>query len=126
MPTHPGHPALAETDTLSVSRGYINDALDSISTQSITATTTLDPDNGRVILVSPASNITITLPDPAASDRNANIVLIFKRLTAGGTCTLDVASSGTIDGRTTVTLNTQYDKIVVFNDGTAGTWYIEE
>lgn len=126
MPTHPGHPALAETDTLSVSRGYINDALDSISTQSITATTTLDPDNGRVILVSPASNITITLPDPAASDRNANIVLIFKRLTAGGTCTLDVASSGTIDGRTTVTLNTQYDKLVVFNDGTAGTWYIEE
>lgn len=126
MPTHPGHPALAETDTLSVSRGYINDALDSISTQSITATTTLDPDNGRVILVSPASNITITLPDPAASDRNANIVLIFKRLTAGGTCTLDVASSGTIDGSTTVTLNTQYDKLVVFNDGTAGTWYIEE
>ena len=126
MPTHPGHPALAETDTLSVSRGYINDALDSISTQSITTTTTLDPDNGRVILVSPASNITITLPDPAASDRNANIVLIFKRLTAGGTCTLDVASSGTIDGRTTVTLNTQYDKLVVFNDGTAGTWYIEE
>lgn len=126
MPTHPGHPALAETDTLSVSRGYINDALDSISTQSITATTTLDPDNGRVILVSPASNITITLPDPAASDRNANIVLIFKRLTAGGTCTLDVASSGTIDGNTTVTLNTQYDKLVVFNDGTAGTWYIEE
>lgn len=126
MPTHPGHPALAETDTLSVSRGYINDALDSISTQSITATTTLDPDNGRVILVSPASNITITLPDPAASDRNANIVLIFKRLTGGGTCTLDVASSGTIDGRTTVNLNTQYDKLVVFNDGTAGTWYIEE
>lgn len=126
MPTHPGHPALAETDTLSVSRGYINDALDSISTQSITATTTLDPDNGRVILVSPASNITITLPDPAASDRNANIVLIFKRLTAGGTCTLDVASSGTIDGSATVTLNTQYDKLVVFNDGTAGTWYIEE
>lgn len=126
MPTHPGHPALAETDTLSVSRGYINDALDSISTQSITATTTLDPDNGRVILVSPASNITITLPDPAASDRNANIVLIFKRLTTGGTCTLDVASSGTIDGRTTATLNTQYDKLVVFNDGTAGTWYIEE
>lgn len=126
MPTHPGHPALAETDTLSVSRGYINDALDSISTQSITTTTTLDPDNGRVILVAPASNITITLPDPAASTRNSNIVLIFKRTTAGGTCTLDVASSGTIDGSTTVTLNTQYDKLVVFNDGTAGTWYIEE
>ena len=126
MPTHPGHPALAETDTLSVSRGYINDALDSISTQAVSTTSTIDPDNGRLILLSPASNITVTLPDPSASDRNANIVLIFKRLTAGGTCRIDVASSGTIDGASSVTLNSQYDRLVVFNDGTAGTWYIEQ
>ena len=46
MPTHPGHPALAATDTLSASRTTINDAIDSVSTQSVTATKTLDVDDG--------------------------------------------------------------------------------
>lgn len=126
MPTHPGHPALQPSYTLGASRTLINNALDSVSVQTVTTTTTLDPDNGRFVLVSPASNITITLPDPSASDRNANIVLAFKRLTPGASCTIDVAGGGTIDGASSIALNTQYDRLVVFNNGTAGEWYREQ
>lgn len=126
MPTHPGHPALASTDTLSASRTTINDALDSISSQAITADATIDPDLGRYILVSPAANTAITLPDPSADERNASIRLVLKRLTAGAsTVTVSVASSGTIDGSASVSMNTQWDTLIVFNDGTAGEWYRE-
>jgi len=126
MPTHPGHPALQITHTLAESRGYINNAIDSVSVQSLTNTTTVDPDSGRYILVSPAANMTLTLPDPASSDRNSNIVLIFKRLTGGATCTIDVSGGGTIDGQASIAMNTQYDRVVLFNNGTAGEWYREQ
>lgn len=126
MPTHPGHPALALTDTLGASRSYINDALDSISTQAITTSVTVSPDSGRYLLISPGSSITVTLPDPTSDTRFANIRLVLKRLTAGAnTITVRVDNSGTIDGSAAVTMNTQYDSLVVFNDGTAATWYQE-
>ena len=126
MPTHPGHPALAATDTLSASRTTINDAIDAVSTQSVTATKTLDVDDGRYVLVSPAAATTITLPDPSADERHQYVRLVFKRLTAGAsTVTVDVASSGSIDGASSVTLNSQYDTLIVFSTATAGAWYRE-
>ena len=126
MPTHPGHPALALTDTLVDSRGYINNAIDSISVQTITGSVNVSPDSGRYIMLDPASSITVTLPDPSDDPRFANIRLALKRHVGGAnTITVRVNNSGTIDGASAVTMNTQYDTLVVFNDGTAATWYQE-
>ena len=126
MPTHPGHPALQITHTLAESRGYINNAIDSVSVQTLTTTGTIDPDQGRYILISPAANMTLTLPDPATSDRSSNVVLSFKRLVGGASCTIVVDGGGTIDGQASVVMNTQYDKLILFNNGTAGEWYREQ
>ena len=120
MPTHPGHPAIASTTLVSASRSLLNDAFDSVSLQTVTATATLNPDDGRYVLVAPASHATITLPDPASDERYQNVRLVLKRTTAGVyTATVVVAGGGLIDGSSSTTLNAQYDCEVLFSDGTA-------
>ena len=120
MPTHPGHPAIASTTLVSASRSLLNDAFDSVSLQTVTATATLNPDDGRYVLVAPASHTTITLPDPASDERYQNVRLVLKRTTAGVyTATVVVAGGGLIDGSSSTTLNAQYDCEVLFSDGTA-------
>lgn len=122
MPTHPGHPAIASTTLVSASRSLLNDAFDSVSLQTVTATATLNPDDGRYVLVAPASHATITLPDPASDERYQNVRLVLKRTTAGVyTATVVVAGGGLIDGSSSTTLNAQYDCEVLFSDGT--TWH---
>lgn len=120
MPTHPGHPAIASTTLVSASRSLLNDAFDSVSLQTVTATATLNPDDGRYVLVAPASHTTITLPDPSSDERYQNVRLVLKRTTAGVyTATVVVAGGGLIDGSSSTTLNAQYDCEVLFSDGTA-------
>lgn len=120
MPTHPGHPAIASTTLVSASRSLLNDAFDSVSLQTVTATATLNPDDGRYVLVAPASHTTITLPDPASDERYQNVRLVLKRTTAGVyTATVVVAGGGLIDGSSSTTLNAQYDCEVLFSDGMA-------
>ena len=120
MPTHPGHPAIASTTLVSASRSLLNDAFDSVSLQTVTATATLNPDDGRYVLVAPASHATITLPDPSSDERYQNVRLVLKRTTASVyTATVVVAGGGLIDGSSSTTLNAQYDCEVLFSDGTA-------
>jgi hypothetical protein len=124
MPTHPGHPAIASTTLVSASRSLLNDAFDSVSIQTLTASATVDPDLGRYILVAPADHMTITLPDPSSDERYQNVRLVLKRTTAGiGAVSVVVAGGGTIDGASSTTLNAQYDCEVLMSDTTAGVWH---
>jgi hypothetical protein len=76
--------------------------------------TILDTDD--IILA--ASAITVTIP--SAVNANKGKVYHIKRL--GGPLIINVASNGTIDGETSIIIESKYASITVCSDGTA--WWI--
>lgn len=87
--------------------------------QSISSVTTLTGTDNDVILLTGTGTYTVTLPAVAGyTDKQ----ITFKKTGASGTVTLDGNASETIDGATTYAVNTQWQKVTIWCDGTA--WYI--
>ncbi len=87
--------------------------------QSISSVTTLTGTDNDVILLTGTGTYTVTLPAVAGY---ADKQITFKKTGASGTVTLDGNASETIDGATTYAINTQWQKVTIWCDGTA--WYI--
>ena len=124
MPNHPGHPALASSQELITGPGRISSALDAISVQTVTSSGYIRPRDGRYIIVQPSESITLTLPDPDSDPAFQNIRIVLKR-TTGGLSTVTVVAGGTstIDGASSFTLDAQYDCEVLFSSSTTGQWH---
>lgn len=129
--THPGHPAIAGADKVSVSRDDINKALYSVKSvaAALTAETTLDvTTHGTHILCDATAGIfTVHLPDPTdtADDTHANARFVVKKIDSSvNAVTLDTTGTPTIDGAASVSLAAQWDTYVVWA-APDGEWYVE-
>lgn len=80
----------------------------------ISATATLNSDYDCVVL-SGTGTYTVTLPSAASMIHHQ---ITFKKTGASGTVTIDPNASETIDGATTYTMNTQWQKVTIWSDGT--------
>lgn len=87
--------------------------------QTISSITTLSGTDNDLIILSGTGTYTVTLP--AVSGQTGKQIT-FKKTGASGTVTLDGNASETIDGATTYAVNTQWQKVTIWCDGTA--WYI--
>lgn len=90
-----------------------------MTVRSVTASTTLT-NNDYVLLVSPAANVTVTLP-AVASVQPGRPYFIVRDDTATNTVTLDGNASETIDGATTLAVGTagQFGALRIISTGTA-------
>ncbi len=92
----------------------------SLSIETITTNTTLDKTHHTVLVDATSGNITVTLPQITG---NLYRVYTVKKIdSSSNTVTIDGYSSETIDGATTQTLSSQYDKYSLQNDGTE--WWL--
>lgn len=124
------------SDLLSASTARTNLGLGSIGTQnsdnvnldgrvrlggrrSVSTGTTMGSTDCTIFATGGAGGITVTLP---AANTSGQIVLITKADSGVGVITVDAAGSDTIEGAADVTLTAQYDKCLLYSDG-SGTWY---
>lgn len=123
---HPGFPVLAQGDALSQSRTDLNDAIEHVLIQTLSATGNIDPTAGHYIFLDcSGGNRTFSLPDPTVSNLDQDIRLHFKRIDGtGNTCTIDTIGSSNIDGAASVTLASQYNRTTLYSN--AVQWWIEE
>lgn len=85
-----------------------------------TTSRTLGSDDD-VVNFNSSSAVTVTLPVSSSTDAAKEYIIIRS---GTGVVTINRSGSDTIDGttNTSVTLNTQYDRTIILNDG-AGIWY---
>lgn len=85
--------------------------------KTVTASVTLTTEElGKLIVLTPASaDITVTLPSASSCSQRS---FMFKRVSSSFKTTLDANASETIDGATTLSLDTNYDNIEIYSTGT--------
>ena len=81
---------------------------------------TADPTDHTLLGDATSGTLTFTLPSAASSVRR---IYSFKKIdSSGNSVVIDGAGSETIDGATTLSLTTQYQKVVIQSDGTS--WWV--
>jgi hypothetical protein len=106
LSTDPDYPTTAKRTIRGGGAGVVN-------TEIYTSSTTATGDEDTILV---SNNTTITLPLASSSDKRLTIIN-----TDGNTTTINRAGSDTIDGATSVVMNTQYSTIVLLPEGT--TWH---
>jgi len=88
--------------------------------ETITATTTLGPDNNTIICDNGATAITINLPSVSSPDCAGRIYTIKKgsMMSSTANVTIDGNGSETIDGAATFLLSDDQGAVIIANDGT--------
>ena len=121
--TYPGNPILpAGTSTVSKARQTVNDAAAALSAGALCAITKLTFSTtitavGVYICDATSGPITITLP-PAI--KVFGLILVIKTDATGNAVTIQRHGADTIEGATSLTTSTQYEKLGVFGAGLTG------
>ena len=84
-------------------------------TLALAATATVPQGASHVLVDTTAGSVTLTLPKAAVMQGR---VVVFKKLIAANTLTLDADGTETIDGATTLAWTTQYLAHRLLSDGT--------
>lgn len=113
---------ILEYDELDKNFTDLQDAVNASRPEFVSVTSaSYTPSNLRVMLVdATASDIDINLPDPST---NANKEYIVKRVDGtANVVTINPNGSETIDGDSSVSVNTQWETVRLFSDGS--NWFI--
>jgi len=90
-----------------------------IAVETLTASDSISPFSGLVLVNTTSGSVTVTLP--AAADCKGRVYQ-FKKTVAANTVTLDPAGTETIDGAATLAWTTQYQSYTLCSDGSG--WHI--
>lgn len=90
-----------------------------IAVETLTASSSISPFAGLVLVNTTSGSVTVTLP-PAANCKGR--IYQFKKTVAANTVTLDPDGSETIDGAATLAWTTQYQSYTLCSDGSG--WHI--
>lgn len=121
--THPGHPVIANgQERRSDSWPKLNDAFVKVLTAAKTIDFTADSTEATHYTVD-ASGGAVTATLPLISDATNNRFSFIKTDSSTLDVTVTAQSGESINGASTSSLLSQYDSVVVYNDGTD--WWIE-
>jgi hypothetical protein len=96
-----------------VDKGYVDNII-LVPTTIVTVSNTYTASVDECVISTGAISYTITLPLASLSEGKR---VIIKKMTGGGTTTVDGNGADTIDGSATVTLSTNYESLTVLSTG---------
>lgn len=103
-------------DTAQTQKVKWSNATGTAATVTKTANYTATSDDHTIRIDTTSGNVTIALPTAASS---VGRIYTFKKTVAANTATIDPSGAETIDGSSTSTLSSQYDKLTIQSNGTS-------
>lgn len=95
--------------------------------QIVTSTTyTIETTASRYFFDTTSGSNTSTLPEISSSTRGQKFIFFYDVKSGSNTVTIQRAGSDTIDGATSVSLDTEHDKLALFCPSTGTDWKVED